>query len=63
VVDVVSLRLLLAALVGWLNQQQQEALAYLIEENRILRGQLRGRLLRLSDDDRRRLAVRGHRER
>jgi putative transposase len=55
------LRALLAALVGWLERQQQEALAYLIEENRILRGQLRGRRLRLSDDDRRRLAVRGHR--
>jgi transposase InsO family protein len=61
VVDVFSLRFLLAALVGWLDRQQQGALAYLIEENCILRGQLRGRRLRLSDDDRRRLAVRGHR--
>jgi transposase len=61
VVDVLSLRVLLAALVGWLDQRQQKALAYLIEDNRILRGQLRGRRLRLSDDDRRRLAVRGHR--
>ncbi len=60
-VDVFSLRVLLAALVGWLDQRHQEALAYLIEENRILRGQLGGRRLRLSDDDRRRLAVRGHR--
>jgi hypothetical protein len=61
VVDVPSLRVLLAALVGWLDRQQQEALAYLIEENRILRDQLRGRRLRLSDDERRRLAVRGYR--
>ena len=61
VVDVLFLRVLLAALVGWLDRQQQEALAYLIEENRILRGQLRGRRLRLTDDERRRLAVRGHR--
>ena len=60
-VDALFLRTLLAALVGWLDQRQQEALAYLIEENRILRGQLRGRRLRLSEDDRRRLAVRGHR--
>ena len=60
-VDVRSLRVLLAALIGWLDRQQQEALAYLIEENRILRGQLRGRRLRLSDDDRRRLAVYGYR--
>jgi hypothetical protein len=51
---VVFLRVLLSALVGWLEREQQEALAYLIEENRILRGQLRGRRLRLSDDDRRR---------
>jgi transposase InsO family protein len=55
------LRVLLAALVGWLDRQQQEALGYLLEENRVLRGQLRGRRLRLSDDDRRRLAVLGHR--
>ena len=60
-VDVASVRFLLAALVGWLDHRQQEALAYLIEENRILRGQLRGRHLRLTDDERRRLAVRGHR--
>lgn len=31
-VDVFSLRFLLAALIGWLDRQQQEALAYLIEE-------------------------------
>ena len=60
VVDALSLRMLLAALVGWLDQQQQEAVAYLIEENRILRGHVRGRL-RLTDEERRRLAVHGHR--
>jgi hypothetical protein len=58
---VASARVLLAALVGWLDHRQQEALAYLIEENRILRGQLHGRRVRLSDDERRQLAVRGHR--
>jgi putative transposase len=36
-------------------------LAYLIEENRLLRRQLDGRRLRLTDDDRRRLAARAHR--
>jgi hypothetical protein len=41
VVDVLSLRVLLAALLGGLDRQQQEGLAYLIEENRILRGHLR----------------------
>jgi hypothetical protein len=39
VLDAFSFRLLLAALVGCLDQRQHEAVAYLIEENRILRGQ------------------------
>ena len=60
-VDVASLRFFLAALAGWWNHQQSEVMAYLIEENRTLRRQLRGRRLRLTDDDRRRLAVRGQR--
>src|SRR5713101_3567029 len=56
-----GLRFMLMAVAGWWRGQQQEAMAYLIEENRILRGQLRGRRLQLTDDERRRLAVRGHR--
>ena len=52
--------MLLAALVGWLDQRQQETVAYLMEENRILRGYVRGRI-RLTDDERRRLATHGHR--
>ena len=36
-------------------------LAYLIEENRVLRRQLGGRRLRLTDDDRRQLAARAYR--
>ena len=44
-----SVRLLLTALAGWLNRQQNETITYLIAENRILRGQLRGRRLRLTD--------------
>ncbi len=51
--------LVLAALAGWLNREQQKVLEFLREENRILREQLGGRRLRLSDDDRRGLAVRG----
>ena len=46
---------------GWLDRQEREALAYLIEENRVLRQQLGGRRLRLTDDERRRLAVRAYR--
>jgi putative transposase len=60
VFDPTSLRWLLVALVGWLDQRQQEAMVYLIEENRILRAHVRGRL-RLSDGERRRLARHGHR--
>ena len=44
--------MLLTALIGWLNQRQQDAVAYLVEENRILRGHVRGRI-RLTDDERR----------
>ena len=39
-----------------MNQQQQLALDYLREENRILKEQLGGKRLRLNDDQRRRLA-------
>ena len=60
-VDLASVRILLAALAGWLNHRQQEALAHVLAENRVLRGQLRGQRLRLTDDERRRLAVCGHR--
>jgi putative transposase len=55
------LRFMPMAFAGWWRDQQQAAVAYLIEENRILRGQLRGRRVQLTDDERRRLAVRGHR--
>ena len=39
------------------NRQEQDVIDYLREENRVLRAGLRGKRLRLSDDDRRRLAV------
>jgi hypothetical protein len=50
----------LAALVGWLDPRQQDAVACLIEEKRIRRRHLRGRI-RLTDEERRRLARHGHR--
>ena len=61
VASVASLRIFLAALAGWLSGRQHDVIRYLLEENRILRAHLRGRRLRLTDDQRRRLAVRGHR--
>jgi putative transposase len=39
-----------------MNQRQLQAIDYLCEENRVLRGQLGERRLRLTDDQRRRLA-------
>ena len=39
------------------NRQQQDVIDYQQEENRVLRAGLRGKRLRLSDDERRRLAV------
>ena len=47
----------MAALAGWVNRHQQDIIDYLLEENRIFKQQLSGRQLRLSDDDRRRLAA------
>jgi len=40
-----------------MNQQQAEVLEYLVEENCVLKEQLKGRALRLTDDQRRRLAA------
>lgn len=41
----------------WVNRHQQAVIAYLIEENRVFKRQRQGRRLQLSDNDRRRLAV------
>ncbi len=60
-IDVSLLRLLLLCITGWLDRREREALAYLVEENRLLRRQLGGRRLRFTDDDRQRLATRAHR--
>ena len=60
-IDRVFIRVVLAALADWLDHQQQDVIAYLVEENRILRSQLAGRRLRLSDQERCRLARRGRR--
>jgi putative transposase len=50
---------LMVAFAGWLNRQQQAVIEYLKTENEILKSQLKGRRLRLSDEDRRRLAEKG----
>jgi transposase InsO family protein len=55
------MRVLLVTLSGFVNRQQQHVIEYLVEENRVLKGQLTGRRLRLTDDQRRRLAAKGRR--
>jgi hypothetical protein len=58
VIDAWALRILLLTVTGSLDRRDREMLAYLIGENRMLRRQLGGRRLRLTDDDRRKLAAR-----
>ncbi len=59
--DLLPLRLLLLTLAGWVNRHQQDVIDYLMEENRVLREQSRGRRVRLTDGQRRRLASKGKR--
>ena len=58
-IESIHLQLLLATFAGWVGRQQSHVIAYLIEENLVLKVQLesRGRRLRLTDDQRRRLAA------
>ena len=52
-------QILVVALAGWLNRQQQDVAEYLQEENRVLREHLKGKRIRFTDDQRRRLASKG----
>ncbi len=54
------LHVLIAMVAGWLQRHQQQVIAYLIEENHVLKAQLGGRRLRLTDTERRRLAALAH---
>src|SRR5919199_3759902 len=54
------LHVLIAMVAGWLQRHQQQVIAYLQEENRVLKAQLGGRRLRLTDTERRRLAALAH---
>jgi hypothetical protein len=44
--------MLLGALVGWLEREQRDVIAFLREENRVLKVQLGRRRLRLDDEQR-----------
>src|SRR5262249_41963304 len=61
IADLTSLQVLLVTLAGWINRHQQHVIEYLVEENRVLKGQLTGRRLQLTDAERRRLAAKGRR--
>ena len=50
---------LLLILAGWINRRQQDAVEYLITENRVLREKLGDKRILFNDDQRRCLAVKG----
>ena len=54
-----ALQFLVLTVAGWVNLHQEDLIDYLREENRVLREHLGPRPLRLTDTQRRRLAVRG----
>ena len=53
------LQFLLLLFAGWVNRRQHDVIEYLKEENKVLREQLGERQLRLTDNQRRRLAIKG----
>jgi len=55
------LQVLLLAFSGWISRHQQDVIEYLVEENWVLKEQVKGRHLRLTDDQRRRLAAKAKR--
>lgn len=55
------LQVLLLTVSGWVNRHQQEVIEYLVEENCVLKEQMKGRRLRLTDEQCRRLAAKGKR--
>jgi HTH-like domain len=52
---------LIISIAGWMNQRQQQVIEYLVEENRVLREQIGNRRMRLTDNQRCRLAVKAKR--
>src|SRR5262249_8373361 len=52
---------LIISIAGWMNQRQQQAIEYLVDENRVLREQIGNRRMRFTDKQRCRLAVKAKR--
>ena len=50
-------KFMLVAVAGWMNRQQQEAIEYLKEENRILREKLGQKRIRLNESQKQRLSA------
>ena len=50
-------QIVVVALAGWINRQQLDVIEYLKEENRVLREHLKGKRIRFTDEQRRRLAA------
>ena len=59
--DTYPLQVLLVTIACWVNRHQQEVIDYLVEENRVLKEQMKGRRLRLTDEQRRRLGAKSKR--
>ena len=59
--DTIRWQILFVALTGWVNRRQLEMIAYLREENRVLKEHLGGQRLHFTDPQRRRLAATGYR--
>ena len=55
--NTLQLQFLMLIFAGWVNRGQQDVIAYLQEENRVLREQLGGKRLLFTDSQRRRLAA------
>ncbi|MHC5108847.1 MAG: helix-turn-helix domain-containing protein [Planctomycetota bacterium] len=52
-------QLILVSLAGWINRQQQDVIAHIQEENKVLKSKLKGKRIQFTDDERRCLAAKG----
>ena len=48
--EIYPLQVPLLTVSGWVNRHQQEVIEYLVEENRVLKEQMKGSRLRLTDE-------------
>ena len=48
--EIYPLQMLLLTVSGWVHRHQADVIAYLVEENRVLKDQMKGRALQLNDE-------------